>query len=92
MELLSKEQKAKERYLEDHELIEKLAGEDTRNFAFNQLVRKYQERIYWHVRKMLIDHDDADDVVQEVFIKVWKNFAPIPSRLPTLYLDLSHRH
>ena len=73
MELLSKEQKAKEKYLEDYELIEKLAGEDTRNFAFNQLVRKYQERIYWHVRKMVIDHDDADDVVQEVFIKVWKN-------------------
>ena len=73
MELLSKQQEAKERYLEDHELIEKLAGEDTRNFAFNQLVRKYQERMYWHVRKMVIDHDDADDVVQEVFIKVWKN-------------------
>ena len=73
MELLSKQQEAKERYLEDHELIEKLAGEDTRNFAFNKLVLKYQERMYWHVRKMVIDHDDADDVVQEVFIKVWKN-------------------
>ena len=73
MQLLSKEKKANESYLEDQELIEKLAGEDTRNFAFNQLVRKYQERIYWHVRKMVIDHDDADDVVQEVFIKVWKN-------------------
>ncbi len=71
--MLSKEAKATERYLEDQELIEKLAGDDTRNFAFNQLVRKYQERIYWHVRKMVIDHDDADDVVQEVFIKVWKN-------------------
>ncbi len=73
MALLSKDRKATENYLEDHELIEKLAGEDTRNFAFNQLVRKYQERIYWHVRKMVIDHDDTDDVVQEVFIKVWKN-------------------
>ena len=73
MQLLSKEKKANESYLEDHELIEKLTGEDTRNFAFNQLVRKYQERIYWHVRKMVFDHDDTDDVVQEVFIKVWKN-------------------
>lgn len=58
--------------MEDSELIEKLKNEDTRNYAFNLLVRKYQERIYWHIRKMVIDHDDSDDLVQEVFIKVWK--------------------
>ena len=73
MGVLSKETKATESYLEDQELIEKLAGADTRNFAFNQLVRKYQERVYWLVRKMVFDHDDTDDVVQEIFIKVWKN-------------------
>lgn len=73
MEVLSKQVKATDKYLEDQELIEKLSGEETRNFAFNQLVRKYQERVYWHIRKMVLDHDDADDVVQEVFIKVWKN-------------------
>jgi len=58
--------------LEDSELIEKLRNEDTRNYAFNLLVRKYQERIYWHIRKMVIDHDDSDDLVQEVFVKIWK--------------------
>ncbi len=58
--------------MEDSELIEKLKNEDTRNYAFNLLVRKYQERIYWHIRKMVINHDDSDDLVQEVFIKVWK--------------------
>ena len=58
--------------LEDKELLEKLRNEETRNFAFNQLVRKYQERIYWHIRKMVIDHDDADDIVQDVFVKVYK--------------------
>lgn len=73
MVVLSKKLKATESYLEDQELIEKLAREDTRSFAFNQLVRKYQQRVYWHVRKMVFDHDDTDDVVQEVFIKVWKN-------------------
>ncbi len=36
-------------------------------------MRAYQQRIYWHVRKMVIDHDDADDLTQEVFIKVHKN-------------------
>lgn len=58
--------------MEDSELIGKLRNEDTRNYAFNLLVRKYQERIYWHIRKMVIDHDDSDDLVQEVFVKVWK--------------------
>ena len=37
------------------------------------LVRGYQQKLYWHVRKMVIDHDEADDLVQEVFVKVWKN-------------------
>jgi RNA polymerase sigma-70 factor (ECF subfamily) len=36
------------------------------------LVRAYQQRIYWHIRKMVIDHDDADDLTQEVFIKIHK--------------------
>lgn len=45
----------------------------SRNLAFNQLVRKYQQRVYWHVRKMVIDHADADDLTQDVFVKVWKN-------------------
>jgi len=36
------------------------------------LVRTYQQRVYWHVRKMVIDHDDADDLTQEVFIKIHK--------------------
>lgn len=37
------------------------------------LVRSYQQRVYWHVRKMVIDHDDADDLTQEVFIKIHKH-------------------
>lgn len=56
----------------DKELLEKFADEATRNYAFNLLVKKYQERLYWHVRRMVIDHDDADDLVQDIFVKVWK--------------------
>jgi len=59
--------------VEDKDLLEKLRNEESRNYGFNLLVRAYQERIYWHIRKMVIDHDDANDLVQEVFIKVWKN-------------------
>ena len=56
-------------------IIEKIRQEDTRNYGFNLLVREYQERVYWHIRKMVIDHDDADDLVQETFVKVWKNLS-----------------
>ena len=59
--------------MEDKEILEKFANPDSRNLAFNQLVRKYQQKVYWHIRKMVIDHDDADDLTQEVFVKVWKN-------------------
>ncbi|MEO9967035.1 MAG: sigma-70 family RNA polymerase sigma factor [Reichenbachiella sp.] len=57
----------------DQDLLEKLSREESRNHGFNLLVREYQERIYWHIRKMVVDHDDSDDLVQEVFVKVWKN-------------------
>ncbi|MFC0183738.1 RNA polymerase sigma-70 factor, ECF subfamily [Pseudarcicella hirudinis] len=56
----------------DQELLEKFANPDSRNYAFNLLVRKYQQKIYWHIRKMVIDHDDANDLTQETFIKAWK--------------------
>jgi len=59
--------------LEDKELVQKFLNPDSRNFAYNQLVRKYQQKVYWHIRKMVIDHDDADDLTQETFIKIWKN-------------------
>lgn len=54
-------------------IIEKIKANETKNYGFNLLVREYQERIYWHVRKMVVDHDDADDLVQEIFVKIWKN-------------------
>ena len=59
--------------MEDKELLEKIRNADTRNYGFNLLVRTYQQRVYWHVRKMVIDHDDADDITQEVFIKIHKH-------------------
>jgi RNA polymerase sigma-70 factor (ECF subfamily) len=40
--------------------------------AFSSLVTKYQERIYWHVRKMIVNHEDTNDITQNIFIKVWK--------------------
>ena len=57
----------------DTEILSKFQDEKTRNEAFNLLLKKYQQKIYWHVRRMVVDHDDADDLVQDVFIKIWKN-------------------
>jgi len=59
--------------LEDQEILTKFADPASRNLAFNQLVRKYQQRVYWHVRKMVVDHQDADDLTQDTFVKVWKH-------------------
>lgn len=39
--------------------------------AFNAIVESYTERLYWHVRRFLCSHDDANDLVQDVFIKIW---------------------
>jgi RNA polymerase sigma factor (sigma-70 family) len=61
--------------VEDAEILSKFQDERTRNEAFNLLLKKYQQKIYWHIRRMVLDHDDADDLVQDVFIKVWKNLA-----------------
>ena len=58
--------------MEDKDLLEKIRNPETRNYGFNLLVRAYQQRVYWHIRKMVIDHDDADDLTQEVFIKIHK--------------------
>ena len=59
--------------MEDLEILAKFREPASRNLAFNQLVRKYQQQVYWHVRKMVVDHADADDLTQDVFVKVWKN-------------------
>lgn len=59
----------------DAELLEKFRTESGREAGFSALVRKYQEKLYWHVRRMVVDHDDANDVIQNVFIKVWNGLA-----------------
>lgn len=58
--------------VEDSEILQKFSQDQTRNEAFNLLLNKYQQKIYWHIRRLVINHDDADDLVQEVFVKVWK--------------------
>ena len=56
-------------------LIEQLINVQTREKAFRELISLYKERLYWHVRKIVISHDDADDVLQNTFIKIYKNIG-----------------
>ncbi len=56
----------------DEELLSMFSGGDNPNYAFNLIVKKYQEPIYWHVRRLVISHDDTNDIVQDVFVKAWQ--------------------
>jgi RNA polymerase sigma-70 factor (ECF subfamily) len=79
--------------LEEKELLIKIRDKNTREVGFSMLVEKYQQRIYWHIRKMVIDHDDTDDIMQEVFIKVWKgldNFREDSSLYTWIYRISTH--
>jgi RNA polymerase sigma-70 factor (family 1) len=57
--------------IDDNVLLSEFASEATRQQAFRKIVEKYQKRVYWHIRKIVIDHDDADDLTQDTFIKAW---------------------
>lgn len=57
----------------DQEILQILHDEGSMNKGFDMLVHKYQQRIYWHVRRMVIAHEDADDLVQNIFVKIFHN-------------------
>ncbi|MEO5648193.1 MAG: RNA polymerase sigma factor [Chitinophagaceae bacterium] len=56
---------------DDKELLYMFKNPETREQGFTRIIKKYQEKLYWHVRRMVVDHDDANDVLQNMFIKVW---------------------
>jgi RNA polymerase sigma factor (sigma-70 family) len=59
---------------QDAHIIELLRQAHTKEQGFRLLMEAYKQRLYWHIRRMLVVHDDADDVLQESFIKAWKYF------------------
>jgi RNA polymerase sigma factor (sigma-70 family) len=58
--------------LADKELLLQFKEPATKERAFTAIIKKYQEKLYWHVRRMVVAHEDANDVLQNMFIKVWK--------------------
>jgi len=59
--------------INESEFIIRLQDSKSREAAFRELLHLYKERLYWHIRKIVISHDDADDVLQNTFIKVYRN-------------------
>ncbi|MGQ0828525.1 MAG: RNA polymerase sigma factor [Bacteroidota bacterium] len=59
----------------DQEILDMYKNEESRNMSVHFMIKKYQEKLYWHIRKIVIDHDDTDDVLQNTFIKAWKGMA-----------------
>lgn len=60
-------------HLPDNEILKIFRTGESKDYAFNLLMKKYQEKVYHFVRRMLVIHEDADDVVQNIFIKIWNN-------------------
>jgi RNA polymerase sigma-70 factor (ECF subfamily) len=56
----------------DNELLVQFRNPATKEKAYTAIIKKYQEKLYWHIRRMVVDHDDANDVLQNVLIRVWK--------------------
>ena len=58
---------------QDQALIQRLTTSETKESAFKELLQLYKERLYWHIRHIVKSHDDADDVLQNTFIKIFKS-------------------
>ncbi|MRT17353.1 RNA polymerase sigma factor [Vitellibacter sp. q18] len=59
--------------VEEQQLVRELQTEGNKEAAFRELVAQYKERLYWQIRNIVLDHDDADDVLQNTFIKIFRN-------------------
>lgn len=60
---------------DDSMLLSMFRQNETKETAFTALVRKYQQKLYWHIRRLVVDHEDCNDILQQVFIKMWNNLA-----------------
>lgn len=56
----------------DKDLLEQFKEPSSKEKAFTLIVKKYQEKLYWHIRRLVVTHEDANDVLQNMFIKAWR--------------------
>ena len=74
----------------DSELLVQFRNPVTKEKAYTSLIRKYQEKLYWHIRRMVVDHDDANDVLQND--PGLERTGEFPGRQPALYLVIPGGH
>lgn len=60
---------------EENAFIKELKDPKTQEKAYRELMSLYKERLYWHIRKIVLIHDDADDVLQNTFLKIFNNIS-----------------
>ncbi len=80
-----------EKYDERH-IISLLTDPKTQRNAFEMVVRQYSEQLYWQIRRIVITHEDADDVMQNVFLKAWTNLGSFrnDSKISTWQIGRAH--
>lgn len=61
--------------ISDQYILELISVPETKEKGFKLLLSKYKERLYWHIRKIVLNHDDADDILQNTFIKIWNGIS-----------------
>jgi RNA polymerase sigma factor (sigma-70 family) len=60
--------------IKEEEIIELMSSEKTREKGVSSMMDAYQSRLYWHIRRLIVDHDLAQDILQDTFIKAYQNF------------------
>lgn len=59
--------------INEQEITALLADKNRREAAFSAIIKQYSEPLYWHIRRMVLSHDDANDLLQNTFLKAWSN-------------------
>ena len=59
----------------EKDLPDLLSDEKSKHGAFSAIIKEYSQKLYWHIRKMVLSHDDADDILQNTFVKAWLNWG-----------------
>ncbi|MGG6544786.1 UNVERIFIED_CONTAM: RNA polymerase sigma factor [Prevotella sp. 15_C9] len=67
-------------HIEDTELLKLIAAPQTREKAFSLLVEQYSNPLYWKIRSFVLSHEDADDILQNTFLKAWKSIGDFKSK------------
>lgn len=78
----------------DKEIFELLSDQRTRERGFSALVKELKEKVYWQIRRMVLSHEDADDLLQDVFVKVYQNIENFnrDSNLSTWVYRIAFNH